>query len=328
MQPVNFSLINWNRINSDDGKMLSLTQFIDLNKKLGLTDLDVYALSNKVQQRIQEFDTEFYIVIQSDIPHPDQPFSISKHYGLFDFDIPVPAGRLSSTQLMNVKQLLLECIKYRMQCEGLSGYLYDTNHGYHLIVTNRIFDSFEELNKMGKKLKCCNGFIKMGEHRGYYGLRVGYKVNTKPDITLLQHFPDSSFDDISSGDILLYILKMNIVEPVDRLINVHDKLHSYLQNIYYYNSSGEVIAPIRKIENGKATGVKQDSFGNIVDSFKYGGIHHSSNDDVDMTGEGAEGGSYIEEPHERHDDSNSNGSCIDGEPCEECDSDSGFLLNI
>lgn len=100
------------------------------------------------------------------------------HFGFFDFDCDC-----DEKDLKIEKQKKLALINDKMKAFNLDGFIYETYHGYHLVL-NDIF-TFSRYLVLLSAMNCCKGFVSFTHQRECSSLRLTAKPNRPFDIQFL-----------------------------------------------------------------------------------------------------------------------------------------------
>lgn len=103
------------------------------------------------------------------------------HIPLYDYDC--KSDLANEKAVLEEKKRLLEHIYSIFNVFSLEGYLFETAHGYH-VVLNKLMSWHDYLYSF-TYMQCCEGFVAFTKKRGYACLRVSSKPNRPYDIRFL-----------------------------------------------------------------------------------------------------------------------------------------------
>lgn len=100
------------------------------------------------------------------------------HFAFFDFDCDCEESELATQ-----KEIKLDFINDKMRTFKLDGFIYETYHGYHLVL-NDVY-TFPRYLHLLSDMGCCNGFASFTHKRGCSSLRLTAKPGRAFDICFL-----------------------------------------------------------------------------------------------------------------------------------------------
>lgn len=146
------------------------------------TESEPFMTYYKLRQYLKEALPCFFLCINS-------LYINGQHIPFYDFDCD---HDVNEAELALEKRKIFEHIIEQIHKYQLDGYLFETAHGYHLIL-NTLWSPTTYMSSF-KRLGCCNGFASFTRKRGYACLRIGNKPGREPDMRYLGYISYGVFE--------------------------------------------------------------------------------------------------------------------------------------